>query len=306
MNNQKILLLGSNGYIGSKLSIFLENNPLLHISKVDINWFNFHTKDYIESDISSLSDSFVLSHDIIILLAGHSSVQMSDNNYESTFNNNVKNFIKLCHIINNSKIKFIYASSASVYNDPDNILYDENWKTNKFCFQNSYDLTKSTIDKIIDTFNIEYYGLRFGTVNGWSPHTRNDVMLNSMVFNAINNNEIILINPDTYRSILDIDDLILAFDILLNNEKDLRGIYNLASFDITSEQAALIVSNQTNAKINLKQDTKKNYNFKLNCNKFRDNFNFKFSGNAKSLVNKLIHNYNNIYFSNRKKAINYE
>jgi len=301
---KKILLIGSAGYIGTKLVMDFEKISEIKLCNIDIGWFS-KNKTFEQLDYKYLSKNFVEKHDVVILLAGHSSVQMSEQNYESTFNNNVTNFINLCKILDNSKIKFIYASSASVYNDLNVLKYDENWKSDSINFKNPYDLTKSLLDKLINNFNIEYYGLRFGTVNGWSPHARNDVMLNAMTYHALNTGEIILLNPDTNRSILDIEDLSACIRAILNNKNDLRGIYNLSSFNITSEKAAEIVSQKTNSKIILKENTNKNYDFILNCEKFCNNFNFKFNGNAESITDGLIKNYKNIFFSNRKEKIKY-
>ena len=61
----KILLIGGNGYIGSKLQ------EVLDVDVIDANWFNDNDTG---QDFSELTYRDYFDYDIIILLAGHSSV----------------------------------------------------------------------------------------------------------------------------------------------------------------------------------------------------------------------------------------
>ena len=100
----KILLIGGNGYIGSKLQEVLE------VDVVDTNWFNDKGNG---EDFKDFTSRHYSDYNTIILLAGHSSVKMSEGNLNSCFNNNVRNFIDLIEKLD--KQKLIYASSSSVY-----------------------------------------------------------------------------------------------------------------------------------------------------------------------------------------------
>ena len=82
----KILLIGGNGYIGSKLQEVLE------VDVIDTNWFNDKNNG---EDFKDLTSRYYSDYNTIILLAGHSSVKMSEGNLNSCFNNNVRNFIDL-------------------------------------------------------------------------------------------------------------------------------------------------------------------------------------------------------------------
>ena len=94
--SKKILIIGSGGYIGSRLK-----EEIIAPDKVDINWFRSGGKG---TDFKDLTREFYSEYDNIILLAGHSSVKMSEGNLNSCFNNNVRNFISKVYI----KITFIY------------------------------------------------------------------------------------------------------------------------------------------------------------------------------------------------------
>lgn len=284
---KKILLIGNRGYIGSALEIKLSEYDL---DCVDICWFGEPNKNTVVMDYKELNEKFLSVYDVVILMAGHSSVKMCEGDLINSHNNNVNNFINLLARLKRST-KFIYASSSSVYGKC-SVLADEEYYD--FKPYNNYDITKHIIDLYIKRFNIEYYGLRFGTVNGYSPILRNDVMINSMYCNAKNDNHIKLYIKDIMRPILGITDLCEAVTTIIDNNEDLRGIYNLASFNMTSGDIAYKVGEILNVDVreveidtpmtNIKLQTK-SYDFKIDTNKFQNNFNFTFKDTIESIIN---------------------
>lgn len=306
---KKVLLIGGNGYIGSFLSLNLKDKYDLKI--VDINWFNDVNDDL---DFKNLSDSYIKEFDTIVLLAGHSSVKMCDTDMMSSFNNNVDNFIKLVSKLNKNQ-KFIYASSSSVYGHTGNSIVDETYKV--FEPNNYYDLSKQVIDMYVTKNDINYYGLRFGTVNGWSPRLRTDIMINAMVNSAKTDGHIKLYIKDIMRPILGIKDLCRAIDTIIDCNEDKRGIYNLASFNNTSEGIAKGVSSVMNMPIveynvsdlekitNVKLQTTA-YNFAIDSSKFENEFNFKFNETIESITKSLIDGFDKCDKTNRNIIKKYE
>jgi nucleoside-diphosphate-sugar epimerase len=311
---EKILLIGGQGYIGSYLSTNLD----YEIQSIDLNLFPSNIKTNNKKiDFNKLDKKYISKYDHIILLAGHSSVRMCDIYPQSVFNNNVRNFINLLEKISPNQT-FIYASSASVYGDcKENIVFENQILNTPY---NMYDYTKQAIDSYINISKKEgrVYGLRFGTVNGYSPNLRSDIMLNAMTFNAFKKNEVLLFNSDTKRSILCINDLLFAVQNILKSSKKNGGIYNIASFTKTSEEMAKIVSNKLNVKlktvdknkifdktVNEKLLTNK-YNFALDCSKFEKDFSFTFTGNIDKIIDSLVFNWNKMLFSDRNESFLYK
>jgi len=282
----KVLIIGGNGYIGTRLYEYLsidEENMQSDkdVDIIDTCWFvglDKPIEDTIIEDYRNMSKEFYSEYDTIILLAGHSSVKMSEAKSNSCFKNNVQNFIDLLDKLTTQK--FIYASSSSVYGSVGGRTVNE--KYYGFEPYNQYDISKHTSDLYAVKSDLEYYGLRFGTVNGYSPVLRTDVMINAMVNSALQNGEIKLFIKDTMRPILGLNDLCGAVETIIDCSEDKRGLYNLASFNKTAEQIAYEVGSVMNVPvieyesdpsniINVKNQTK-SYNFSISTLKFRKTF----------------------------------
>jgi nucleoside-diphosphate-sugar epimerase len=130
-----------------------------------------------------------------------------------------------------------------------------------------------------------YYGLCFGTVNGWSWNPRLELMLNSMYVAATTKGKINLSNPKKFRAILGIQDLCRGIEAILTTQAP-AGIYNMASFNSTIDELAKEVSDFTGAKINLLPDSP-TYSFQINSQKFESAFGFKFQDEAGDILQDL-------------------
>ena len=99
----KVLIIGGNGYIGTKLHQYLsidEENMQSDkdVDIIDTCWFvglDKPIEDTIIEDYRNMSKEFYSEYDTIILLAGHSSVKMSEAKSNSCFNNNVNRVKKI-------------------------------------------------------------------------------------------------------------------------------------------------------------------------------------------------------------------
>lgn len=295
-----VLLIGSYGYIGSAIN-----------SKIDCHGIDLA----IGIDYRYLPSHFFENYDCVILLAGNSSVASCADNQLSSFKNNVDNFAILLDNLNKVKkrIKLIYASSSSVYGCVGGGTLTESHTD--FIPHNTYDITKHFIDMMAADSSVEYYGLRFGTVCGYSPTLRTDVMINSMVYSAKTNGHIKLYVKNINRPILGISDLVNAVSSIINEKEDRRGIYNLASFNSTAGEIASNVANICNVPIieldtpslvtNAKEQTV-TYDFAISSDKFIKEFSFNFKEDVSSITNSLLDNWDDMIKVNRSKKIIYE
>jgi nucleoside-diphosphate-sugar epimerase/2-polyprenyl-3-methyl-5-hydroxy-6-metoxy-1,4-benzoquinol methylase len=307
----KLLVIGGCGYIGTQfIDITRELYPSAKIVVVDSDDYSDsvikrNDVHYIYTKYQDLPVSFYSEFTDIILLAGQGSVSNSKN-VLSVIDNNVRNFAWLLETVTPEQ-KLIYASSSSVYGRTNNKEVDEEFsKTSGYEPYNYYDWSKQTIDQLAELSGKQYYSLRFGTVNGFSRNLRNDVMINSMIFNSKKNGKIFLSNHNVNRPILGIYDLsnaILA--IILKGKRELVGVYNLNSFNATVYEIASKVSSMCNVHcedisqgqstqiVNFKLQTK-SYDFKIHSNKFMQNFQFKFNDTLLSITENLLDNWDKI------------
>jgi len=298
---KKLLLIGSSGYIGSRF--FYDYKNKYKITCVDLNLFYKNKKQKtIKEDYANLSKSFIDKFDVIILLAGHSSVGMSLGDPLPVINNNFINFIKLSDKINSNK-KFIYASSSSVYGMSKDVLAKEDFNLEPAI--NNYDYSKQLIDSYSSFIKSNWFSLRFGTVNGWSPNFRSDIMINAMFVNYKKNNKINVSNPKINRPILGINDLCNSIHEIIKQDKK-SGIYNLCSFNSTPHILGKKISNILKCNLIVDFNNSFAYDFKISNKKFIKDFKFQFKDSVESIVKELKLKYNNIDFTGtRREYFNY-
>jgi UDP-glucose 4-epimerase len=299
---KKVLVIGGNGYVGSRLVHDLQSKYIIH--SVDLCWFSKKTPNNETKDYKNLTKKELATYDIIILLAGHSSVKMCEGPIFSSWNNNVNNFVELLTKLDKSQV-LIYASSGSVYGLSTSAAVESD--NRNFKPINHYDLTKYSLDVQAEKYIKEGYkiiGLRFGTVNGWSPNVREELMINSMVKKSIFEKELIINNKQIKRPILGIADISRAIKNIIDNPAE--GIYNLSSFTDTVENISNTISTIFNSELIETSNFKGVYDFDMNTEKFSKTYNFTFTSSIQTIVEELSSNIDRCSFTNRNKFIDYE
>lgn len=275
----KILITGGCGYIGSALYNYLYDKHTL--TSVDLELYGNPGIANRKMDYSS-KELDVTEYDVVVHLASHSSVGICKKDRYGMLENNVINFLKLTSRLKSTQ-KFIYASSSCVY--------DSFRKATEADFLNPTDdlsMSKSIIDGYmrIDR-NIQFYGLRFGGVNGWSPNLRTDLMINSMVKSAKTHSEIHVSNSHAERPILGMWDLCRAVESIINSKEDNPGIFNLHSFDTTVGEAAEFVSKRFGVQIKTNYSKPKTFSFSMSSDKFREEFKWEPMDTMETIVGSL-------------------
>ncbi len=287
----RVLLIGSEGFIGRTLSPQLACK--YDLDCCDLGWFNDPREHKIHPlyrrDYNELKGLALERYDAIILLAGHSSVGMCQNDLQSSYRNNVNNFVTLLNRLGASQ-PLIYASSGSVYGngggqfrETDSFSSPMNW----------YDLQKQQIDQIALLSGKKTYGLRFGTVCGASPAMRTELMLNSMYLSAKNTHTVRFNNKDKTRAILGNKDLVAGIKAILQyiGEKGPKntGVYNLASFNSSIGHMAGATAEFMDCYTQEVPDSP-TYSFALNVQKFQQVFDWAPTQNIQSILENLKQN----------------
>lgn len=282
---KRCLIVGGTGYIGSRLFLHLRERH--DVSTLDLEWYgNRVNPANLRVDVRDAGAEVFAPFDVIVLLAGHSSVGMAEGAFSACFENNVVNFDRLMRKLRPGQ-KILYASSASVYGSRDGVLLAETDPA--FTPNTPYDISKHMIDVMAPQYGIEYYGLRFGTVCGFSPLLRTDVIVNSMVESAARDGRIVSFNRSASRSLLGLRDLCRAVERIIDCDDDRRGIYNLASLSASVGEIATHVASLLGVEDVIAGDAAATpYCFRLDTARFRNCFSFEFQDDVAAIVSELI------------------
>jgi nucleoside-diphosphate-sugar epimerase len=300
---KNVLIIGGNGYVGSRLRQVLAQ--IYTVESVDCCWYNYDETSN-RTDYHKLTQEYLEQFNAVVLLAGHGSVASCNGDIQSPWLNNVTNFTDLAAKLSWKNIPLIYASSASVYGNslPGQLFVESN---KRFIPVNNYDITKYTLDleaQIAINQGQTIMGLRFGTVNGWAPNLRADVMINAMYNAAKSQGKITVTNKHINRALLGIEDLCRGVAHCI--ERPVAGIYNMASFNTSVENIANTVAEQLNVPLVDRGTTANAYDFGLDTTLFEQTFGFTFTETPVTIVDSLIKKYEESHIERRDNYMIYQ
>lgn len=299
---KKILIIGGNGYIGSRLYEYLLNLDY-NVDNLDLVWFGKLFGETIEKDYKLLTINEIEKYTHIVLLAAHSSVSMCVDNFYSCYLNNCSNFINLIEKINNNQT-LIYSTTCAVYGFNNSLVNEKDQIQDALNF---YDFTKISMEKIANLFpNKKLIGLRFGSVNGFSKNFRNENLINSLTISSIKSNPLIVSNGDAMRSVLGMVDACKAIETVIKNDFIKNKIYNITSINDTIINFALKIKEITKSDLILNDSFKTDYSFNCSNELFQNDYNFEFKDSTESIYEDIISNYNEIIFNTKRTKIIYE
>lgn len=236
---KRILITGGAGYIGSVLTRELLNSGY-KIRVFDIFYFGSEPLKEIENeieivkgDIRNFDERILEDVSAVIHLAAISNDPTAEYDPEGNMEINYRATKKLAEIARKKKIKrFIYASSCSIYDRGkiEEKIYNEDEKVNPNAF---YSISKYEAEKAIISLTDENFSpvvVRQGTVYGLSPRMRYDLVVNTMVKDAILVGKIFVAGEGMmWRPLLDVRDVAKCFVMLLSaDENKIKGeIFNL-------------------------------------------------------------------------------
>lgn len=254
----RLLVAGGAGFVGSALIPgLLERGYTVDV--VDLFWFGNNlpketgilNKDLFDVTIEDLED-----YDQVIFLAGLSNDPMAEYSPNKNFVYNAAAPAYLAYTAKKAGVKrYIYASSCSVYGYTVNELYDE---TRPVASAYPYGISKLQGEQAVMNLVDEQFSvvaLRKGTISGYSPRMRLDLIVNTMFRTAMTDGVITINNPSIWRPILAIEDAISAYIRVIEAHESISGIFNIASGNYTVGEVGDLVKaeieHQLEVKINL-------------------------------------------------------
>lgn len=289
----KILVVGGAGYVGSVLIPKLLSRGY-EVDVVDLFWFgNYLPKKVgvVEKDVFHLKEED-LKYDQVIFLAGLSNDPMAEcaPAMNFIFNNAAPTY--LAYMAKKVGVKrFIYASSCSIYGYRVSGLCGEEDGTMKTC-SFPYGISKfqgeqGCLQMVSDKFSV--ICLRKGTISGYSPRMRLDLIVNTMFKNGLKGRVITVTNPSLWRPILAIQDAATAYVRAIEVDENVSGVFNISSGNYTVGEVADLVNQGIGgrAKVDIKHipDLR---SYKVKTDKARDVLGFKPSYDVKDIVQDLV------------------
>ena len=279
----KILVGGGAGFIGSVLAPQLQEHGY-EVDVVDLMWFGNHLPEgtnVLQRDLLDLREDDLGGYEQIIFLAGLSNDPMAEYSPARNFVENGALPSYLAFIAKRAGVRrFVYGSSCSVYGYTINALYDE--ESPVTCGY-PYGVSKLQGERGVlqlQDENFSTIALRQGTVCGYSPRTRFDLIVNTMFKCAIADGRVMVTNPSIWQPILDVRDTASAFLRAVQAYYSISGVFNVAYDNFTVGQIADTVKDEveelSGKKVGITIQNIQDYrNYKVTCQKARTYLGFR-------------------------------
>jgi nucleoside-diphosphate-sugar epimerase len=241
----KIVVAGGAGYIGSVLI-----PRLLHrgydVCAYDLLWFGNNLPAGVavqRRSVMDIQEADLKGVDAVVFIAGLSNDPMAEYSPAQNFVHNASCPSYLAYVSKRAGVRrFIHGGSCSVYGYTINELYDEDAPA---VSSYPYGISKlqgefGCIQLADSKFSV--IALRKGTVCGYSPRMRLDLVVNTMFKSALQDGVILVNNPSIWRPILTIKDAADAYVRAIEAAPEISGIFNVASGNYTVGEISDYVS----------------------------------------------------------------
>ncbi len=247
MKNKNILILGASGFIGSNcFSYFSKKHNTLAVDVI-----NHYSDDIILDTDFSITPKLIKEHkfDVILNCAGSSNIQASFLQTENDFRSNTVYVQQVLDAIKqfSPQSKFITISSAAVYGNPKNLPIKETDDKNPLSPYAVHKLlSEELVKNYAQIFKLSAISVRIFSAFGPGLHRQFFYDLYSKM--RSNKEEVVLLgNGHESRDFVFIDDILNAFEILIDKANFVGEVYNIASgnesfINKTAHQFANIVS----------------------------------------------------------------
>jgi nucleoside-diphosphate-sugar epimerase len=291
----KVLIIGGGGYIGSALVPRLVERGY-EVVVADLFWFGNHLPSdvpLLRVDANTMKEEDLRGYEQVIFLAGLSNDPMAEFSPALNFQENGATPAYMAWIAKRAGVRrFIYGGTCSVYGYTVNELYNEDQPARS---SYPYGISKligeyGALQQQDQEFSVICF--RQGTVSGYSPRMRFDLIVNTMFKSAIVDGVIRVNNPAIWRPILSIRDAVTAYVRAVEAPYEISGVFNVASGNYTVGEVADLVNEgvrkHLGRQVNLNIMQMKDFrNYKVSFQKAMDVLSFKPQFDVEEIVREL-------------------
>ena len=292
----RLLIAGGAGYVGSALIPRLLQRGY-RVDVVDLFWFGNNLPaetGLLSKDLFDVTVEDLKEYDQVIFLAGLSNDPMAEFAPNKNFIYNAAAPAYLAYTAKEAGVKrYVYASSCSVYGYTVNELYDE---TRPVASAYPYGISKlqgeQAVMNLMDE-NFSVIALRKGTISGYSPRMRLDLIVNTMFRTALREGTITINNPAIWRPILAMEDAITAYIRAVEAHESISGIFNIASGNYTVGEVGDLVKAEIEQQLGMQiklvirhlQDFR---NYKVSFEKAKNVLSFHPQHDIRAIISQLV------------------
>lgn len=232
-----VCVIGGAGYVGTRLVPRLIESGY-EVTVVDLGWFGNaldQSVRYFQRDALELERGFFNEFGTVIFLGGLASDPMAEFDPMLNFVSNLGVPAYVAYAARAAGVsRFIFADSCSVYGYTGGKMCTEQDTLNlpPYPYGVSKAQANSALLQLVQP-GFSVIALRKGTVSGWSPRMRFDLLVNAMYRSAWIDKKITVNNATISRPLLVIDDAIEAYVKAVEVRQDISGTFNLVTTNVT-------------------------------------------------------------------------
>lgn len=286
----RIAIIGSSGYIGSSLLVYLQ--------KVS-NWTVVgYDRIYPGQASYEISNRDLQSFHVVVYLGGLTGRAMCDEHPREVEQENVQDIYNLAKRMLHSQV-LIFASTSAITEGSGSTPADEDFSV-RINLLDAYASSLYRREQKLRRLALasdrapRMIGLRLGTVAGVSPSQRVDLSPMAFVCQAFLNGRLRITHPESHRAFLSMKDLMRAFTVIIRGFQQIQrfDIFHLQSFSASISKLANAVAHLTGALIHNSDHppNRDSLGFSLDNSKFRTTFNFTFENDLHQTISTLVDN----------------